>query len=485
MLFNSYIFVLLFLPVSIIEYFLLNAFKQTKSAQFFLLVMSFFFYGYFNLQYLFIILLSISFNYIIYRLMKVCPSKAWDFFLLAVSTVFNLGVLFYFKYFDFFTETVNTIFHTDFVLRNLVLPLGISFFSFQQLGFIIDCFKEETPQYSFLEYALFVAYFPQLIAGPIMTHKEVIPQFSKKEKQRVDWNNLSSGLYIFSLGMAKKVLIADTFGNAANWGFGNIGELDTINAFLVMLSFTIQIYFDFSGYCDMAMGIGKMMNIDIPLNFNSPYKALTITEFWKRWHITLTRFFTHYLYIPLGGNRKGELRTYLNTFLVFLASGLWHGAGGTFILWGGVHGIFLIITKRWKKFFDHLHPALNWLLTFGFVNFTWVIFRAKSLRDSLRIFYRMAELQFNGINPELVSFFNLPEFRILNLTGFHILDHYKYFYFVGFFMLAFLFILGAKNSYEKMMTFSPTLCKSMTTAVLLVWCIFSFSGVSTFLYFNF
>ena len=198
-------------------------------------------------------------------------------------------------------------------------------------------------------YASFVTFFPQLIAGPIVTHDELIPQFIDEKKKRINWDNIAKGIYIFTIGMFKKVILADTFGNAVNWGFQNIAELDTSNALIVMLAYTMQIYFDFSGYCDMALGIGKMLNIELPLNFNSPYKALRITEFWDRWHITLTRFLTKYVYIPLGGNRRGRLRTYFNILIVFLISGIWHGANWTFILWGGVHGVFVILTRHFKR----------------------------------------------------------------------------------------------------------------------------------------
>ena len=217
-------------------------------------------------------------------------------------------------------------FGTDFALRGVVLPLGISFFTFQQMSYVIDAYRGEVSQYNLLHYASFVSYFPQLVAGPIVTHDELIPQFLDEEKKRFRWESFSPGLFLFAMGLGKKVLVADLFGRAANWGFGNIAALDSTNAILVMLAYTFQVYFDFSGYCDMANGLGRMMNLELPVNFDSPYKAATITEFWDRWHKTLTRFFTRYIYIPLGGNRRGRLRTYLHVMIVFLVSGIWHGA---------------------------------------------------------------------------------------------------------------------------------------------------------------
>lgn len=487
MLFNSYIFILLFLPLTIIGYFLLNRLDNFKIAHLFLLCMSLWFYAYFNLTYLQIILASIAVNYGIYIGLSREFTERIRKLLLFLALLFNIGILFYFKYFDFFTQNINALFHTTFALRYLVLPLGISFFTFQQLSFVIDSYKREVPSYGLLEYALFVTYFPQLIAGPIVTHDELIPQFLDENRHRFNWDNFSRGFYLFTFGMAKKVLLADTFGNAANWGFANIPSLDSISAFVTMLSYTIQIYFDFSGYCDMAIGIGKMMNIDLPLNFNSPYKALTISEFWDRWHITLTRFFTKYVYIPLGGSRRGKYRTYFNMMVVFLVSGLWHGANWTFVLWGALHGIFAVITRHWRSFFEKLHPALNWLLTFGFVNMTWVLFRADSIEAAVQLLRQMWSLSFTGLASGLVSCFNLQELSYILLHLFHckILSWYGYFFFLLFFAGAIGLILGTKNAYEMMTSFSPSIIKSFTAAFLLIWCIFSFSGISTFLYFNF
>ena len=210
----------------------------------------------------------------------------------------------------------------------------------------------------------------------------MIPQFLDREKKKVNADNLAAGIYLFAMGLAKKVLLADVFGDVVTYGFTTLEQLNSVTALLVMLSYTFQIYFDFSGYCDMAMGIGRMLNIDLPLNFNSPYKALTITEFWDRWHMTLTRFFTKYIYIPLGGNKKGKVRTYANILIVFLLSGLWHGASWNFVFWGLCHGIFMVLTRLFSDFFKKLHPALNWLMTFSFVNIMWVFFRAETFSQA-------------------------------------------------------------------------------------------------------
>lgn len=488
MLFNSYVFILFFLPVCMIGYFGLNHFKKDFLAQLFLLGMSLWFYGYFNPSYLVIILVSIVINYLFSGVLLTAKKPILKKSLLIIALLFNVGILFYFKYYNFFIENVNQVFKTDFNLKNVVLPLGISFFTFQQLSYVIDSYWDDVPRYGFIKYASFVTYFPQLIAGPIVTHDELIPQFMDEEKKKFNWTNFSKGMYTFVLGLGKKVLIADNFGNAVNWGFANIGSLDTTNALLTMLSYTIQIYFDFSGYCDMAIGIGKMMNIDLPLNFNSPYKALTIAEFWQRWHMTLTRFFTKYIYIPLGGNRKGKIRTYLNVMSVFLISGLWHGANWTFILWGCLHGVFQVITRKWKKTFEKIHPALNWLITFLFVNVTWVLFRADSIRDALRLLNRIVKMNFGAIDTNILNAFQPVEIQFVlnNIPGGRtLLTHYPYIMVMVTFTIIFVATLGSKNVYEKMLEFKPTLGRLLISVGVMIWCIFSFAGVSTFLYFNF
>ena len=487
MLFNSYIFILAFFPMCLIGYFGLNHLGRYTLAQAFLLGMSLWFYGYFNPSYLVIILLSIVANYSFTQLMGITQNHRLKKAEMLLAVLLNLGVLFYFKYFDFFLMNMNRFFHTDFVLRNILLPLGISFFTFQQVSYVVDAYRGEVQKYSFLQYASFVAYFPQLIAGPIVTHDELIPQFMDESKKRFHWDHFAQGMFMFVLGLGKKALIADTFGVAANWGFANVQILDTTNAFLTSLAYTIQIYFDFSGYCDMAIGIGQMMNLDLPVNFDSPYKALTISEFWKRWHKTLTRFFTRYIYIPLGGSHKGELRTYCNIMIVYLVSGIWHGANYTFILWGILHGLFSVL-YRWKqRWFDSLHPVMNWLITFNFVNLAWVLFRADSIGDALVLFKAMLRMEIGPIDTNILNAFLLPELNLLiaripQLLYFQLYPNALVPLFFG---GAMMLILGARNAREHMLTFRPTFTNLLTTAALRFWCVMSFAGVSTFLYFNF
>ena len=484
MLFNSYIFVLVFLPLCMIGYFGCSHFGKGTYGQVFLLGMSLWFYGYFHVEYLFIIVFSILCNYGFYVLLGRSSGSGRRKRLLAGALVLDVGILFYYKYFNFFLENVNGIFGRNFALTSILLPLGISFFTFQQLSFVIDAYKGEVPAYRFLDYACFVTYFPQLIAGPIVTHDELSPQFMDEERKRFRWDNFVRGMYLFVLGLSKKVLIADTFGNGVNWGFANIGELDSTNGFLVMLFYTIQIYFDFSGYCDMAVGLGRMMNLELPLNFHSPYRAASITEFWERWHMTLTRFFTRYVYIPLGGSRKGTVRTCRNVMLVFLVSGLWHGADWTFVLWGACHGVCSVLTRLCKGTLERIPQAVRWLGTFLFLNVTWVLFRADSIGDAARLLGKLLELDFGPVNGSLTAGFYLPECGLLDsLIPFTRIC--PEFFLIVFTAAALFLLFGVRNAYEKMKAFEPELGRLLLTALLLVWCICSFSGVSTFLYFNF
>lgn len=449
--------------------------------------MSLWFYGYFHPSYLIIMVASIVGNYLFTLLLARAKGAGCRKAVMVTAVLLNLGVLFFFKYFNFFLGNVNRFAGTSFSYLNIVLPLGISFFTFQQVGYIVDAYRGEIRSYPFLQYACFVSYFPQLIAGPIVTHDELIPQFLDEGKKHFQWENFAQGLYMFALGAAKKVLLADTFGRVCTWGFGDVMALDTTNAILVALAYTVQIYFDFSGYCDMATGIARMMNIDLPMNFNSPYKALTIGEFWDRWHMTLTRFLTKYIYFPLGGNRKGKLRTYGNILIVFLLSGLWHGAAYTFILWGLIHGLLSVLERIWERRVAALHPALSWLMTFTLIVVTMSLFRCNTVTDFLNLGKAVIHMQFGPIHDEITGAFLLPELKYFmqSIPPLLYLRLYPGVLVLLAYGFAMILILGPRNSREYMLAFRPTPLRMAATALLLAWCILSFSGVSTFLYFNF
>lgn len=492
MLFNSYIFVLMFLPLTVSGWFVLNSFNKEWLAKFFLLGMSLWFYGYFNYNYLFIMIASIVINYTFYIMLNRINVRVLRKLIFFIGIVLNIGVLFYYKYLGFFVENINVVFNTDFVVTKLLLPLGISFFTFQQVSFVIDSYKKTVPKYSFLDYALFVSFFPQLIAGPIVLHSEIIPQFADPNKKKFDYVRLSKGVSIFSVGIAKKVLIADSFGKISDVGFADIPSLDSTNAVIVMLAYTLQIYFDFSGYCDMASGIGLMFNIDLPSNFNSPYRALDMNDFWKRWHMTLTRFLTQNVYIPLGGNRKGKLRTYVNQFIVFLVSGIWHGANWTFIFWGMLNGLSVIFAKVFNKplsFVKKKAKWLMWLLTFAFINLSWIYFRADSLSLATQMIKNIFMFDFGVVEQRFLNAFMSAEFETV-LWMFekffaNIVDPFKVTLFVAFFAFSLFASVRFKNAKERLETFKPSFKNLFVSIVLLIWSICSMSGVSSFLYFNF
>ena len=394
MLFNSYIFIFAFLPVVWGLYFFLQQRTSQVLSQGFLVLSSLFFYAWWNVKYLPIILASMLFNYYIGHHLRAGErqKKYWLLF----GVIANLALLGYFKYMDFFISNINIMIGTNISLLHLALPLAISFFTFQQIAYLVDSYRKETKTYNFLNYALFVTFFPQLIAGPIVHHKEMMPQFAKKENQSIQSKHIATGLFIFSMGLFKKVVIADTFAIWATQGFDNAQTLNLIEAWITSLSYTFQLYFDFSGYTDMAIGVALLFNIKLPINFNSPYKATSIQDFWRRWHITLSRFLKDYIYIPLGGNRKGEFRTYANLFTTFLLGGLWHGAGWTFIIWGAMHGFALMLHRMWQKLGVKMPILLAWFMTFNFINIAWVFFRANSFDDALKVLKGMVGM--NGVH---------------------------------------------------------------------------------------
>lgn len=486
MLFNSYIFIFLFFPITLLGYYVLNHMKCFKTANIFLIGMSLWFYGYYNPSYLFIICGSIFVNYFISKRMEALEnSDKIRKLILVLGIGINIAIIFYFKYYDFFLENINVIFKKSFELKNIILPLGISFFTFQQISYLVDSYRGETKGYGFDEYMLFVSFFPQLIAGPIVMHSEIIPQFRDKGNRRFIAENFSKGMYIFALGLFKKVIIADTFGIAVEWGFGNVDMLRAMDAIIVSLSYTFQLYFDFSGYCDMATGIGYMLNIEIPQNFNSPYKALSIPEFWDRWHMSLTRFLKTYIYIPLGGNRKGKIRTYINIMIVFLISGFWHGANWTFVLWGLMHGLLNCINRRFKKIWEKLGCVTQWFVTFSIVNLLWVIFRADSISQAGQIIKDIVGLQDLAITDDLYLCFDLVELKLLESRGVFklIAERIRGVNLWMFILGAFFVVLNMKNSRET--KFRPTIRMSIATVVFLTWSVVSLAGVSTFLYFGF
>lgn len=488
--FNSYIFVLAFLPLTVIGYFLLNKVKVTCAADIFLFAASLVFYGYYNHSYVLFLVVSIVVNYLVATLIRV--GKIHRKLLLICGFVFDLGVLIIFKYYNFFIGSLNSTFGTSIQLLNIMLPIGISFYTFQQISYIVDTYKNPGGGYSLLEYAKYVSFFPYILEGPIAYHHEIIPQFQDINRRKIDYDNLAKGLWLFAIGMGKKVIIADSLGLLVDDSFAHIGNLGTVKACIVMLSYTMQIYFDFSGYCDMATGVAKMFNIDLPLNFNSPYKALSISDFWKRWHMTLTRFFTKYVYIPLGGNRQGDVRTYLNMLIVFLISGLWHGANWTFVLWGIAHGIASAVTRLLEKKTTLLKPSKSilkkvvfWCGTFLFVNLAWVMFRSDSVADAMLFYKQIFSFNMVAVDQQFIQLTLTDGVKLVGklvpLIGEIIIGNWLWILLV----VAVMFSIIINNEYVKIEEWKPNALKTCFVSIILVYCILSFSGISSFMYWNF
>ncbi len=449
--------------------------------------------------------------------------------LLAAGIAFNLALLGVFKYRD----------------TGGFVPLGISFFTFTQIACLTECCRRNLKGVGALSYGVYVSFFPKMMQGPIALPGEFFSQADGK-KRNADWEKIYRNLYLFILGLSKKALLADTLGKAVDFGYGNPAALNSGDALIVMLSYTLQLYFDFSGYCDMAMGIAGMMGYELPLNFDSPYKASNILEFWKRWHITLTGFFTRYLYIPLGGNRKGRVRTYVNCLIVFFLSGIWHGSGWQFIVWGMMHGALFVLTRAWQDagkdaaghdarkdavgrdaghdagraagektgdgrgsnapsaeagtvgdnapgartglwgIRSRLVHALCVLATFLYVNIAWIFFRAPSVKEAVALIKNIAGFSFGRINWELAGCFNLDEFwyviKVLRIDSW---QYAHYILMVLFLAAVLLLVFFAKTAVCAAREVKPGVMSSFIMAVLFVWSVISFSGVSTFLYVNF
>lgn len=488
MLFNSYEFIFAFLPITFIGYYWLNSVASQNTSRTFLVFASLFFYSWWNVLYLPILIGSIVFNYLVGgRLraeMNAGLSQATRKLLLTLGIVLNLGLLGYFKYADFLIENTNDFAGTTIAPLNLALPLAISFFTFQQIAYLVDCYRGEVKSSGFISYAVFVSFFPQLIAGPIVHNREMIPQFSDSKNRRINYRNISLGLFIFSIGLFKKVAIADTFAVWATAGFDNASTLQFVEAWVTSLSYTFQLYFDFSGYTDMAIGLALLFNIKLPVNFNSPYKATNIQDFWRRWHITLSRFLRDYLYIPLGGNRHGELRTYINLLGTFVLGGLWHGAGWTFVFWGFLHGMALVIHRAWSKLNFKLWIWISWLLTFVFVVVAWVFFRATEWSEAIKVLKGMSGL--NGIRLPDIFGLKIP---VLHQLGFefgnsliNIGGTVRTLLWIS---VAMLFVLIFKNTVELRKKFIPSYYSLIITVFCFLVAFFMLNQVSEFLYFNF
>ncbi len=389
MLFNSYPFLFIFLPLTLLGYYLITK----KNLQlWFLFFSSVAFYAYWSKTYVFLLLFTVVLDFYVAKAIYYTKTQRNRKLLLGLSMGTNLMILGFFKYYNFFAESLNGLFQvsgkTTTLLPHLelILPIGISFYTFQSMSYVIDVYRKTSDAHAnLLEFAGYVTLFPHQISGPLVRHNQIVPQLEDSKTYFFNAANFWNGCYFFVIGLAKKMLIADRIAVVVDPMVANISQLSTGEAWIAMLGYTMQLYFDFSGYSDMAVGLGSMMNIQFPQNFNSPYKSLSITEFWQRWHISLSSWLRDYLYISLGGNRAGKFKTYRNLLLTMAIGGLWHGANWTYVVWGTLHGSVLVVERFFKnRGWDLLRfKFVKWAVTFLLVNIAWVFFRAHSVHEAL------------------------------------------------------------------------------------------------------
>lgn len=524
MLFNSPIFIFVFLPIVILTFYFIGNRGYHQAAIAWLVLSSLFFYGWWNPAYVMLLLVSIIYNYalglwIIKAGIKQDEVRQKRLLIMAVAA--NLLLLGYYKYAKFFLSSVNSLAGMHLSLGEIILPLGISFFTFTQIAFLVDAYYGKVQDYNFISYMLFVTYFPHLIAGPILHHKEMIPQFRNKHILNFRLQLFVMGLSVFFIGLFKKVVIANTLAtyatpvfNVANSG---LTAITFFSAWGGAVAYAFQIYYDFSGYCDMAIGISLFFGIRLPLNFYSPYKATNIIDFWRRWHMTLSRFLRDYLYIPLGGNRKGKARRYINLVVTMLLGGLWHGAAWTFIIWGGLHAFYLLINHAWLSLRGAIgmNPdSSSWIgcwiariVTFMAVTVAWVFFRAENIDAAVKILRGMT-----GLNGFILPTKLLPILNYIGSFGAYLEDYGVKFIYDPVFdlrgypllLVLLVFTWFAPNTQQFMgrykttvnvsegasicspwLQWRPSRCSAVFTALLTCLALLGLNEVSEFLYFQF
>jgi alginate O-acetyltransferase complex protein AlgI len=510
MLFNSAIFLYLFLPFSILLYFNIGK-KSAQKARIFLAIMSLIFYAYWDIRFLPLIVISIMVNYYIgLKVINFVDAKvtlqAKQF--LMIGLIFNLALLIFFKYTNMLVTTISDFGIIDIDIPNIILPIGISFFTFTQIAFLVDAYQNKVRDYKLWDYMLFVSYFPHQIAGPILHHKEMMSQFTKQLTVKFNLVNFTVGISMLAFGLAKKVLIADTLSSFCNPVFANLemGVSPTfIEAWTASCAYSLQLYFDFSAYCDMAIGISLIFNIKLPLNFNSPYKSFSIIEFWRRWHMTLSRFLRDYLYIPLGGNRNGNLRRYLNLFVTMALGGIWHGASWTFLFWGMLHGFYLVVNHFWRGVLStmlgiNLPSVFAWFLTMIAVIIGWVFFRAETLSGALLMLESMFLPSQILLPPSVFKLASLSRFFVASDGWSGSVGGIQAIGFVALISLMVIVMPNIQQLFRKYkpfldekpewsnaskLTWSTSWLWATVTALLLAFSLVKLGTDSSFLYFNF
>ena len=482
MQFNSYIFILLFLPVFVLVYFLAERIRAGLGKAV-IIAAGILFYSWDRWNMLIYLGASIAVNYSLVLLIRRKPDLSRK--LQTAAIIINVLFLFYFKYLNFGIENIDLLFGTHIGVKDIILPLGISFYTFQQIAYIISAAKGEIETPRLTDYLAYILFFPKLVMGPLADPAGLIAQFNDKKRMRADITNLACGLKLFALGLIKKVLFADTFSKAVSWVFANPEAATSADCLLLMLFYTLEIYFDFSGYSDMAIGVSLMINIELPANFDSPYKAVSIRDFWKRWHMSLTKFLTKNIYIPLGGSRKGTARTYLNTLAVFLISGLWHGANWTFVLWGLLHGLLRCMDRALDRAEEKVPRPVRWLLTFILVNILWLLFTSPSVSVWGSLLGKAFSLQDMTVSSAVSGCFFLSETPFI-LDTFHL---WRFYYQIGNFCM-WVFTAAAcficfvpKNNFESRSKLDWL--SGVLTVLGLIWGILCLGSESVFVYFGF
>ncbi len=466
MIFSSYKFIFLFFPIVILGTALCRKAKNVNFLKVWLIAASLYFYGSGNMKFLPILFLTAIFNFGISRGLVTSDNKPLRAGLLALGVLENLGLLFYFKYRNFFFENVNLVFGTDIIMKNIILPLGISFYTFQILSYVFDCYTGDAKKYGFADYMLFVTFFPQLIVGPVVTHDEIIPQFTSDNLLKTDKNNIIAAIIYFSIGCAKKILLADPLIDFATSFYGGNIAMNFINSWTAVLAYTFAYYFDFSGYIDMALGLGLFFNIKLPQNFNSPYKSRNFADFWRRWNITVSRFLNDNIFKRIFKFGNGMIKLIFATLITFIVSGIWHGAGWHYIAWGIVNGIFVsianVMTVKRKK----LPFPIAWTLTFFFSILVRVLFDANGLLQAMAVYKTM--FTFNG--------------EILYGIRAFFADNIKVIFVI--FISAFICFF-CKNTQEMLEDFKPKPVHAIFCGAILAASLFYIGSVSQFLYFQF
>ena len=475
MQFNNYGFILCFLPVLIQVYYLASRFRAVYG-KIVLIAAGIIFYSLGRADMLIYLGISMVINYLFAYLIK--KKRLRSRLMVALPVAVNILLLLYFKYTGFALESIGHILGKEFSPIDIVLPLGISFYTFQQIAYVVSIYRGEPDNVDLIDYLCYILYFPKLIMGPLMEPSDFMAQINDPLRKKFKAENLASGIKLFSYGLFKKVLIADTFSRAVLWVYDNLEAATAMDCVLLILFYTFEIYFDFSGYSDMAIGVSEMLGIDLPMNFDSPYKAVSVRDFWKRWHMSLTKFLTKYLYIPMGGSRKGTFFTYLNTMIVFLVSGLWHGANWTFVLWGALHGLFSIFDRVFEKIEKKVPAVIRWAATFVVVSILWLLFSAESIAQWIQVLVKTAGLRSLQVSAGLKACFDIAECEAL-FDLLHISPNNMLLFIVATFALC----LIPKNACRTKDRLSPA---SMVLSMLLfVLGVLRLGSESTFVYFGF